>query len=105
MNRRPRLYLNLCAILMLAAFVFVFAFAGSSRRILADGPGAGGDYVLESSVLDGGVGAMSSDQYVLQGSFGQPTANGLLTANDLQVSLGFWSPITAFQAYLPIVTK
>ena len=101
MSRWPRLVINLCAIPVLAGWVL----AGVSWQTSADGPGAGGDFVLESSVLDDGVSAMSSAQYVVQGSFGQPTANGLSTSGDLQADLGFWATFPSFQVYLPIVTK
>lgn len=101
MNCRSRFSLGLGVVCLLA----VFARAGAPPRALADGPGAGGDYALESSVLDAGVGVMSSDQFVLQGSFGQPTANGLFLSGDQQLGLGFWSTLPFFQTWLPIVLR
>jgi hypothetical protein len=75
----------------------------------ADGPGAGGDFVLDSSVLDGGTGAntvMASSEYVLQGSFGQMTANGVSASAEYVTGLGFWSTTGAdFRAYMPVVLK
>jgi hypothetical protein len=60
--------------------------------ILAIGAGAGAQYSLRSSTIDGGGGTLIGGTYAMSGTAGQADASGVSVGAEYALAGGFWAP-------------